>query len=289
MSFNPETGLVYFAAQELPLVYAPAEDFEFRPGHWNTGVDMQIADFPEDPEAVMEVLGLLRGHLSAWDPVTQTEVWRYQHVGPWNGGTLSTAGNLVFHGNIAGSFGAYAADDGELLWSFPTQTGVAAGAVSYELDGEQFVTIAVGWGTVLANLGGPGVEPLGIRNRSRVLTFKLGGDAALPVPEPPAPRPLPSPPELSVSDETIAAGHRIYAHRCATCHGLSVLSGGNIPDLRYADAQVYEQWDAIVLGGSREDRGMPGFSDILGVEESQAVKAYVIGRARALLAQGEAQ
>ena len=284
MSFNPQTGLVYFAVQELPLVYAPAEDFEFEPGHINTGIDWQIADFPEDAESIGAVLGLLRGHLTAWDPVTQREVWRYQHAGPWNGGTLSTAGNLVFHGNISGDFSAYGADTGELLWTFPTQTGVAAGSVSYELDGEQYVSIAVGWGTVLSMLGGPGADVLGLANRSRVLTFKLGGGAELPPLPEPAPRPLPDPPELTASAETLGAGHRAFAHRCAGCHGFGAVSGGVLPDLRYSSRQVFDEWDAIVLGGSRTAGGMPGFSDILTQEDSEAIRAYVIGRARALSA-----
>ena len=283
MSFNPGTGLVYFSAQELPLVYAPDEHFEFLPGQLNTGVDWQVADFPEDPETVKAVLGLFRGHLSAWDPVKQEEVWRYQHAGPWNGGTLSTAGNLVFHGNIIGDFGAYSADKGELLWNFPTQTGVAAGAISYELDGEQYVSIAVGWGTILANLGGPGTASLGHQNRSRVLTFKLNGDATLPAPVNVTARPVPDLPDSTASAETIFAGHRIFAFRCAACHGLSAMSGGIMPDLRYTPQETYANWDAIVLGGQRAESGMPSFADILTAEESQAVMAYVVSRARATL------
>lgn len=285
MSFNPQTGLVYFSAQELPLVYAPADDFEFEPGHLNTGVDWQIADFPTDAEGINTVVSLLRGHLTAWDPIRQEEVWRQQHAGPWNGGTLSTAGNLVFHGNIVGEFGAYKADTGELLWSFPTQTGVAAGAISYELGGEQYVSIAVGWGTILSMLGGPGVEMLNLENRSRVLTFKLGGDAELPPLPTTEPRPPPNPPELTASAETIAAGHRAFAHRCSACHGMGAVSGGVLPDLRYSSAEVFEQWDAIVLGGSKMTGGMPGFSDILTTEDSQAIRAYVIERSQALVVQ----
>jgi PQQ-dependent dehydrogenase (methanol/ethanol family) len=283
MSFNPETGLVYLSVQDLPLVYAPQEDFKFLPGQMNTGVDWQIGDFPEDPEAVKTVLSLLRGHLAAWDPVKQEEVWRYQHAGPWNGGTLSTAGNLVFHGNIVGEFGAYSADRGELLWSFPTQTGVAAGPVSYELNGEQYVSVAVGWGTILATLGGPGAAALGLENRSRVLTFRLGGTAALPAPAEAEQQPPVEPPELLASSETVTQGHRLYAFRCAVCHGLSAISGGVLPDLRRSSPQTFAEWDAIVLGGARAQQGMPAYNGILTPEESQAIMAYVVHRAHATL------
>jgi PQQ-dependent dehydrogenase (methanol/ethanol family) len=281
MSFNPNTGLIYFSAQELPLVYSQDANFEYVPGEINTAIDWLTADFPEDPEAINNILPLLRGHLAAWDPVTQKEVWRYQHAGPWNGGTLSTAGNLVFHGNVVGDFSAYSADAGELLWSFPTQTGVVAGAVTFELDGDQYVSIAVGWGTAFANLGGPGIPPLGMTNRSRVLTFKLNGDAALPVLPEPSPIAKPHPPEQIADADTIMQGHRAYVSRCFACHGLGAISGGNIPDLRYAEPQVHAEWDAIVLGGIRNDNGMPGFGDLLTTEQSQAIRAYVIDRAMA--------
>jgi glucose dehydrogenase len=58
--------------------------------------------------------------------VAQKEVWRAQFDHPWNGGTLATAGNLVFHGNSTGEFVAYRATDGQKLWSAPTQAGVMA-------------------------------------------------------------------------------------------------------------------------------------------------------------------
>ena len=51
------------------------------------------------------------GRLIAWDPVQQKEAWRQEHVSPWNGGTLTTAGNLVFQGTADGRFVAYNAHD----------------------------------------------------------------------------------------------------------------------------------------------------------------------------------
>ena len=68
------------------------------------------------------------GRLIAWDPVQQKEAWRQEHVSPWNGGTLTTAGNLVFQGTADGRFMAYDAKTGEKLWESPIGTGVVAGA-----------------------------------------------------------------------------------------------------------------------------------------------------------------
>ena len=88
------------------------------------------------------------GRLIAWDPVQQKEAWRHEHVAPWNGGTLTTAGNLVFQGTADGRFVAYNAKTGAKLWETPTGTGVVAAPATYEVDGKQYVSIAVGWGGV---------------------------------------------------------------------------------------------------------------------------------------------
>lgn len=282
MSYSPETGLVYVPAQELPWLYVHDEDFEFVPGQWNTGTDALPGDMPTDPIQVAQIAANLRGFLLAWDPIEQKEVWRYQHAGPWNGGTLATAGNLVFQGNVIGELVAYSADKGERLWSFATQTGITAGPVSYELDGEQYVSVAVGWGTLLGILGGPTVAPLQMQNKSRVLTFRLNASNELP--------PLPAkivhhePTVLTPvgSDEQIAMGHAVYVERCLSCHGFSAISGGLVKDLRLSEEAVHEQWHAIVLGGQRQGPGMPAFAGILNAEESEAVRLYVIDRARAL-------
>ena len=283
MAFSPETGLVYFAAQQVPGLYATDEAYEYRPGQWNTGTDFLQADFPEDSLELGKVAGMSSGQLLAWDPVLQKEAWRYQHAGPGSGGVLASAGNLVFQGNISGEFVAYTADDGDRLWAFPTQTGITAGPVTYAIDGEQYVSVAVGWGTLTGILGGPTVAPLQMKNRSRVLTFRLGASAQLPDLPEPLPVPLPDVPEQRASDNTILEGHRVFAQRCLVCHGFSAISGGLVPDLRYSGKQVYAEWDAIVLGGSRSSNGMPPFAGVVAPEQSQAIKAYIIDRAHALL------
>ena len=63
------------------------------PGAWNTGADPTVADaFPRE---------LVSGHLLAWDPVAQKEVWRAQYTLPWNGGTLATGGQSRVPGHRA--------------------------------------------------------------------------------------------------------------------------------------------------------------------------------------------
>ncbi len=124
-----------------------------------------------------------KGFLLAWDPVQQKEVWRYQYAGPWDSGIMTTAGNLVFQGNATHEFAAYRADNGDKLWSSPTQTAVLAGSMTYEVDGEQYVATLVGWGGSYAILGGGLAKISGPqRNISRLLVYKLGASGTLPPP-----------------------------------------------------------------------------------------------------------
>jgi mono/diheme cytochrome c family protein len=91
---------------------------------------------------------------------------------------------------------------------------------------------------------------------------------------------LPEPPPNDASDTQIADGKNIFYHRCAVCHGASAVSGGVTPDLRFAAAETHSAWDAIVLGGSLRDNGMPAFGQILSKEQSDAVHAFVIYRSQ---------
>jgi PQQ-dependent dehydrogenase (methanol/ethanol family) len=115
MSFSPHSGLVYLPTQDIPFVHGDETGFEFTPGVWNTGTDFELVVTPDDPRAVRELQKLARGQLIAWDPVSQREVWRYQHPGPWNGGVLATAGDLVFQGSLIGEMAAYNSQNGAVV------------------------------------------------------------------------------------------------------------------------------------------------------------------------------
>jgi mono/diheme cytochrome c family protein len=279
MAFSPATGLVYLPAQDLPVPYAEEADFEFTPGFWNGGIELEGLQMPDDPAVAAEIVKLVRGQLLAWDPVAQREVWRYQHAGPWTGGVLATAGGLVFQGSLVGEFAAYDAAGGERLWQFPAQTGIAAAPISYGAGGRQMVAVAAGWGSAFALFGGKATASLGLRNRSRVLAFSLDGTAALPEPEPVIASGIPRPPEYTADAAQLALGKDLYYERCAVCHGLDAASGGVLPDLRRAGPETHAAWDAIVRGGLYRERGMPAFAPIFSAADSEAVRAFVLERA----------
>ena len=82
-----------------------------------------------------EYFGTSEGMLVAWDPVKQQARWTIEQPWPWNGGTLATAGNLLFQGDPYGVFRARAADTGKELWSFDAQRGIMAGPVTFRAGG----------------------------------------------------------------------------------------------------------------------------------------------------------
>ena len=133
MAFNPNTGLVYIPAQEIPMSYESVKNFEPLPMGWN--IATATTNLPN-----------VKGYLIAWDPVRQKEVWRANYRGPWNGGILTSAGNLVVQGSAAGDISAYRADSGEKLWSMFAQSPVMAAPITYEVDGEQYIAVLSGWG-----------------------------------------------------------------------------------------------------------------------------------------------
>ncbi|MCR9277857.1 MAG: PQQ-dependent dehydrogenase, methanol/ethanol family [Pseudomonadaceae bacterium] len=276
MAYNQDTGLVYIPALDIPFAYGQDNAFKYNERTWNTGVDVTQTSPPKDPDTLAAALGMVKGHLSAWDPVNQKEVWRVQHEMSWNGGVLTTAGNLVFQGRADGHFAAYAADTGEMVWEAPVHVGIIAAPVSFEVDGTQYVSVVAGWGGAYALASGVPRHKSNVLTEGRILTFKVGGDVELPEPQVTY-LDIPTPPASDASEAVIAQGDTLYHTQCSVCHGPGVIaSGGSLPDLRYSSAAVHDSWNAIVRDGAYTGKGMAGFAEVLTVEESNAIQAYVI-------------
>jgi PQQ-dependent dehydrogenase (methanol/ethanol family) len=272
MSFHPGTGLVYIPALELsmPMLFDP--DWTYEPGRFNLAVDFGDYDFQS---AALPP----KGFLLAWDPVEQEEAWRVPHRNAWNGGVLSTAGNLLFQGTAEGRLVAYRATNGEPLWESSAGTGVMAGPVSYAIDGIQYVAVAAGWGGSFPMGMGALAAEARVRGGGRVLAYRLGGDM-----KPPEGLPWPGPPpmptfRLEASEADVIEGARLYHLECGVCHGAAVVSGGSTPDLRYASQYVHERFEAIVRGGEREAMGMPRFSDRFSSEDVRKIQSYILDSA----------
>jgi len=279
MSFSPLTNLVYIPVTDAGFNFKTANDFEPKKLAANYGVDVVAAGMPQDPKIKKAILDTVKGKLVAWDPIQQKQAWAIQRPGPWNGGLLSTAGNLLFEGTAGGNFEAYRADNGAKLWSFAAQTGAMAGPVTYSVNGEQYVAVLAGWGGVFPLAAGEISFKSGrVRNISRMLVFKLGGTASLPPLEPQSeatglPR-LPNP----ASATTVHKGEQLYQRYCAQCHGDVAVSGGVLPDLRYSEALLSDEWFSDVLGGMLRSEGMVSFAKELSHEDVAAIRSYMITR-----------
>ncbi len=277
MSYSPETGLVYIPVQELALDYTSDPAYQVVEGYMNLGV--VIAPFPEDEPTRAAVIGGATGYLAAWDPVEGREVWRLARAGAWNGGTLVTAGGLVFQGTVDGIFQAIDARTGTLLWLHDNHAATLAGPITYEVDDEQYVTVLAGFGSIFYLLAGALLPEPGAQVNGRVYTFKMGGKAiATRVDLTPAP--VPTPPVLEVSQAGLMDGALVFARFCAICHGIGAISGGVLPDLRRSPAlQTADAWRDIIIGGSRATAGMASLENIVTPESAELVRAYVARQA----------
>ncbi len=274
MSFHPGTGLVYIPAVESIYVYQMDPEFRYRRNGWNTGEDMPaLTEFGENFGDV-RFIACDWTQLLAWDPVRQQKVWSVSHDSGVPGGTLATAGGLVFQGNGEGGFAAYDAGNGKRLWRAEVGIAVMAPPVTYRVGEEQYVAVLVGVG------GSQGGHQTRFRhtNDGRLLAFKLGGSLPIPVVEKRPPASV-GRERLAVSDDVIARGRAAYAEACMFCHGFAAVSSGLYPDLRFASAETHAQWNDIVLGGIRADRGMASFADLVSAEDARAIQAYVLERA----------
>lgn len=282
MSFSPRTGLVYFPAQEIGTFYTPDKPFIVRRKGWNTGMDLGPVPLPTDPKALAAIRSTIKGYLLAWDPVQQKEVWRSPHSGAFNGGTLATAGDLVFEGDGDGGLAAYRAQDGKVMWRFDAQSPITAPPITFLTGGVQYVAVMVGYGG-LAGFG-PGAlinADRSRRNISRLIVFRLDGKASLP----PAPArdelPAPTPPAETIPPAEAEAGRHLFGRSCAVCHGADAISAGLAPDLPHSAALGKEVFNSILVDGALKDAGMASFADTLSATEIEQIRGYLVTRAQA--------
>ncbi len=278
MAFNPDVGLAYIPAQEIPQAYATDPRFQDHSSKWNTGADF-AAGVPQvlPGEVVKFLRSGLKGRLIAWDPVAKEARWTVEHPGPWNGGVLSTAGGIVFQGKLNGDFVAYNAATGETLWSSDVKSGAASGPGTFEIDGEQYVTITTGWGSAYLLATGAIAAPEAVpASVGKVVTFKLGGDAVIADIDVPMIDPTPKA-DLFGTDQQYSEGLIHYARNCTVCHGVAAASAGVLPDLRWSSyASSPEAWKGVVIDGNLQSNGMVSFADVLSEEDAEAIRAYVL-------------
>ncbi len=285
MTYSPLTGLVYIPALNMGFTYGQDAGFEYEPGRWNLGIGGRPAEPPPPATVEQQVEGLrsVKGHLLAWDPIAQEEVWRVEHPTSWNGGLLSTAGGLVFQGKSDGMFAAYSDADGRLLWETEVHTGIIAAPVTYEVDGEQYVVVVAGWGGAFATTSGVPRHRGNVLEEGRVLAFKLNGEVEMPAPNVTYVN-IPVPPDMDGTPEQLQNGGYLYGKYCSICHGAGVTSSSQVPDLKYLPEATHARWNAVVVDGIMSGLGMPGFDDVLSESDSEDIQRFVIATTKQAIA-----
>src|SRR5712675_2154268 len=273
MSFNPQTGLVYIPAQNVPVRLGGEETCTHNSkaeGQLQSDLGCNLGfNVDADPPKSLPF-----GRLLAWDQVKQKEAWRAEYVSPWNGGTLTTAGNLVFQGTADGRFVAYNAKTGEKLWESSTGTGVVAGPATYEVDGTQYVSVAVGWGGVY----GESARATDKEAPGTVFTFAIGGKAPLPEFKKYESAGLLE--GVKYDPANVGPGTLLYVSHCAFCHGVpGVDKGGNIKNLGYVPAEEIANLKDMVFKGPFTDQGMPDFTGKLSEDDVVKIQAFIQGTA----------
>ncbi len=276
MSYNPVTGLVYLPTMHLGGRYVDsgldpswrAEDFV-----GGNGVGVWEILVPDD---------MPPGALQAWDPVRQEPAWTVPQAHPWNAGTLTTAGDLVFQGRYDGVFLAYDAHTGDELWSRDLGLGISAPPITYELDGTQYLALLVGYGGGYAVSFTPGLPDegwaYGVHTR-RLVTFALDGDTTLsPQPPPQLPEPLVAA-DFAIDEELAVRGQGLYGTYCSICHGGGAVANAMATDLRASSVPLSRgAFARVVRDGALADRAMPPFAT-LDDEELDALRHYLRAKA----------
>jgi alcohol dehydrogenase (cytochrome c) len=164
MAYSPRTGFLYTPINELCNdVTANAQAAEEGRGYMNAEFSIKLA-----PNRTTY------SHVDAWDPVTGKRMWSYPYKYVLLASVLATAGDLVFTGNPEGDFFALDARTGAKVWSYQTGAGHRASAISYAVNGRQYVATPTGWqASVVGNAAASLFPDQNWRQGSTLVVFAL--------------------------------------------------------------------------------------------------------------------
>lgn len=282
MSFNRKAGLVFIPTLEMPARFS---DRTIDRKSWKPGPS--VINTATDESTDSPPAGIGRSSLLAWDPVAQRKAWKVETPAIWNGGTMTTDGNLVFQGQADGQFVAYAADSGKRLWTYDTGLGIGGAPITFKARGKQYIAVVVGFGGSGNSFMGAATGNFGWNARAikhRLFLFTLDGKAPQPASQrTPRPEPLDDP-DMKLDTALVTAGAKLFYHNCVACHGAGAVASGYAPDLRASPARLDEgTFTAILNDGLLVERGMPRFEELTR-QDQLAIRHYVTFRAREDLA-----
>jgi alcohol dehydrogenase (cytochrome c) len=163
MAYSQQTGMFYVPTNEWGMEIWN-EPVTYKKGAAYLGAGFTIKTLNDGP------IGALR----AIDPKTGKIAWEIPNNAPLWGGVMTTAGNLVFWGTPEGFLKAADAKTGKELWKFQTGSGIVAPPITWEQDGEQYISVVSGWGGAVPLWGGDVAKKVSfLEQGGSVWTFKL--------------------------------------------------------------------------------------------------------------------
>jgi quinohemoprotein ethanol dehydrogenase len=296
MSYSAQTHLVYIPVIDVPTIWVDllhnGSKVKYIEGFFTAqGI---IPDDTYDAKDAARVYGPVpdeqaikamrhvkpvRELIRAWDPAAQKVVWEHETsagIRGFDGGVMSTAGNLVFQGRGSGELWVYAADSGKVLKVVKTGSHIMAAPMTYSVSGEQYVAVQVGYGGTAITVGPipPSSAALKYENTNRIIAFKLGG-GSVPTPPPRVEPRFETPPVQTATQAQIDAGEIKFIEQCTRCHQLGPSS---TPDLRRLNDGLHAAFKDIVLKGALAPAGMERFNDLLSEQDADNVHAYLIAQ-----------
>ncbi len=163
MAYSPKTKMFYVPTNEWGMDIWN-EPISYKKGGAYLGAGFTIKPLYDDHI----------GSLRAYDPKTGKMAWEVKNNAPLWGGVLTTAGDLVFWGTPEGYLMAADAKNGKVLWKFQTGSGVVAPPITWQQDGEQYISVVSGWGGAVPLWGGEVAKKVNfLEQGGSVWTFKL--------------------------------------------------------------------------------------------------------------------
>ncbi len=171
------------------------------------------------------------------------------------------------------SIAIYSADKGRKLWEMKVDQGGHAAAITYMIDGVQYIAINASWN------GSPAYTlPRDFRYATaKLLVFRLDAKGVI-LPPMKAQTEQAWLPTERVPAETFKRGAELFAQSCNRCHGDNAIGG--IKDLRKMGKAAHDGFLDIVLNGARTEKGMPGFGSALTEAQAKDIHGYLITRAQ---------
>jgi len=262
-AYSPETEYFYVLGTDgYVALTRQDEDAYEEGGMWVGSIFVPVNDAP------------VRGTITAMDVKTNTIAWQVVWDANAYSGVLATSGDLIFVGHNDGRLIAFNAKTGEEVWSYKMDAGANAPSVTYEIDGEQYLSIFAAGNSLAGSVHG-----------DKVYTFKLDGNwNGTPIDA--------SEKSSGKSEETVTtiaqpqdadttgatsdpyeAGLSVYEGNCLACHGNMGENGHNGPNLQLSE--LAENYDDVVARIKAGGTTMPAFESILSEEEIKEVARYV--------------